>query len=111
MSEDAQKTILVKPGLSPTILALLLAGSVAMNLWFGVKHAQVSVQLAQREQAEQIITNNYYGFLNWVKQEFNHVKTTSQNQGFFAKLFPPRHPAPDLSVWDNPYDDRTIDKR
>jgi len=107
MAKDEK--IVVKPGLGPTISMLIIAALVASNLWFGWKFAQVSVTLAEKEQAVQVIKNNYYGFFNWVKQEFQAVSGKSRAEGFFDKLFGREgRDFPDLNEWEDPMKVRPI---
>lgn len=98
-----KEQIVVKPGLSPVISMIIIAALVASNLWFGWKFAQLSVTLAEKEEAVQVIHNRYVAFFNWVKQEFQAVKGKSRAEGFFDKLFGREgHDFPDLDQWKDP---------
>ena len=84
------------------VLAILLALSVSANIWMTYKTANTNELLAKQERISYQVTSNYYGFLQFVKDNNQKLVAKSQQGGFFQRLFGSDSDMLDLSEWEDP---------
>lgn len=87
------------------LLYILLTASIAFNIFLGWRFSEIAKELAQKEQAVQVIENNYYSLFNKVNNYFDAVSKNAERQGFFNKLFGSDSSTPklDISEFEDPY--------
>jgi len=100
--------------INKNIAAILLVLSLSGNLYQAVVSSDIAKELAKKDVAMNVVTNNYYSLLNFSRTKIDAIKNESRKRGFFSQLFSDDTPEVgdlDLDKYDDPFDEREIEDR
>ena len=107
MSDQPQTTVIAKPGISSGVVSFVNLLLVGVIIWQSLSMGSLAHKAAEKEAAVVRVTNNYYSFLQWVKNNMEDIRQDDRAMGVLPtswrrRIFGDTTKPVDLSEWEDP---------